>query len=122
MLSIGNDKAVILKGDRALYKQLSGVELVVFGRRRVGPFPWPVQDVDSFVVRASAGVPAVDGTLRRAVGRDVLELRDGRRVTVARLPERLARANGMRVWIAGPLDAPVASNVIDPTQKLDCAE
>lgn len=122
MLSLGNGKAVILEGDRALYSQLSGVEIVVFGRRRVGPFPQPVQDVDSFVVRASAGVPAVDGTLRREAGRDVLELGDGRRVTITRLPERLSRADGMRVWIAGPLDAPVDANVIDPTQKLRCDE
>ena len=53
MLSLGNDKAVILDGYRALYAQLSGVELVVSGRRLNGPFPWPVQSVDSFVVRAS---------------------------------------------------------------------
>jgi len=122
MLSLGNDKAVILDGYRALYAQLSGVELVVFGRRRNGPFPWPVQSVDSFVVRASKGVPAIDGTLRRVEGRDELELRGGRRLPIGHLPDLLAKANGMRVWIAGPLDAPEGAGIIDPSYKWECAE
>jgi hypothetical protein len=52
-----------------------------------------VQYVDSFVVRASEGVRALDGTLRRGDGHDMLELRDGRRLTISRLPDRPAQAN-----------------------------
>jgi hypothetical protein len=122
MLSLKNEKAVILEGSRALYEQVRGIEIVVFGRRRVGPLPWPVQDVDSFFVRALDGVPALDGTLRRDRGRDMLELRDGRRLPIGRLPDRLANADGMRVWIAGPLDAPIAGGIIDPVAKLECDE
>lgn len=101
---------------------MSGVELVVFGQRRTGPFRWPVQYVDSFVVRASDSVPALDGTLRRSDGHDVLELRDGRRLPIGHLPDRLANANGMRVWIAGPLEAPIAAGVIDLAATLQCDE
>lgn len=112
----------MLEGSRALFEQLRGIEIVVFGRRRSGPFPWPVQSVDSFIVRRLDSVAALDGTLRRDAGRDALELRGGRRVAIGRLPDRLAKADGMRVWIAGPPDAPIAGGIIDPTAKLRCDE
>ena len=122
LLSLGNDKAVMLEGSRALFEQVRGIEIVVFGRRRAGPFPWPVQNVDSFFVRRLDSSAALDGTLRREGGRDVLEVRGGRRVAIARLPDRLAKADGMRVWIAGPPEAPIAGGIIDPSTKLKCDE
>ena len=123
MLSLGNDRAMILEGSRVPLRQLRGFEIVVFGLRHEDtPFRWPVQEVDSFFVRAIDSTPALDGTLRRDGGSDVLELRDGSRVKISRLPDRLANANGERVWIAGSPDAPIAASVIDPKYRHDCAE
>jgi hypothetical protein len=55
------------------------------------------------------------------IPREVLELRDGQCLAISRLPDRLAQADGMRVWIAGPL-APEAGGIIDTAQKSDCDE
>ena len=122
MLSLGEDKAVILESSDIPLQQLNGLEIVVFGRQRKGPFRWPVQYADSFFVRAIGKVPARDGILRRGEGRDVLELRNGQRLTIGHLPDLLAKANGMRVWLAGPLDAPVGAGIIDPFYKPGCNE
>lgn len=124
MLSVAPDKGMILQGgsSNAPMWQLSGVEVVVFGARKYGPFPWPVQEVDSFFVRSSGGMPALDGTLRRERDRDLVELRDGRRIVIPHLPKRLEQANGMRVWIAGPIDGQVGAGVVAPALRRECAE
>jgi len=95
-----------------LLRQLDGVEIVAFGRRRRRADD-PVE-IETFSVRGYGGNPARDGILRRTPSGDVLELADGRRLALPRLPEYLASANGKRIWIAGPLDAPTGASVIDP--------
>jgi hypothetical protein len=122
MLSLPGDTGVQIVGfTRALAWQLSGTEIVVFGRRRPnGLASKTLIAVDSFIVRASEGVPAYDGTLRRRPGDDVLELRDGRRLAIQRLPDALSAADGMRVWIAGPLDAPVRGGILNPDTPSVC--
>jgi hypothetical protein len=118
MLSTAAGRGVQIVGlSRTMEWQLSAVEIVAFGRRRDRTvFPWPVQEVDSFAVRGSGGVPARDGILRREPRGDVLVLRDGGRLALPRLPETLAGADGKRVWIAGPLDAPTWAGVLDPAR------
>ena len=47
----------------------------------------------------------------------MLELNDGRRLTVRHLPSYMSDADGKRIWIAGPLDAPTSAGVIDPNRQ-----
>jgi hypothetical protein len=46
----------------------------------------------------------------------VLETRDGQRLPLFNLPDAVAHANGMRVWVIGPLDWPRSAGVIDPNR------
>jgi hypothetical protein len=119
MLMMADSQAVRLAGyPKNILRQVSRKEIVVFGKRYgPGPFRWPLQMVDSFFVRAVGGRPALDGILRREPGGDALELPDGRRLPIKRLPEWVAHANGMRVWIVEPLDAPLTAGVIDPNKQ-----
>jgi hypothetical protein len=125
MLSTAAGMGIRLTGvSRVTAGQLQGLEIVVFGRRQRDPVrPWPMQAVDSFVVRSFGGEPTRDGVLRKRAEGDVLELRDGRRLSLRHLPEILAGADGKRVWIAGPLDAPIQAGVIDPAARFpSCPE
>jgi hypothetical protein len=96
-------------------RQLEGLEIVAYGRRRQRAGD-PVE-METFSVRGRGTDAARDGILHRTSGGDVLELADGRRLPISKLPEQLARADGKRVWIAGPLEAPVAAGVIDPDRR-----
>ena len=102
--------------------QLHGLDIVVFGRRRNAGQRWPLQGVDRFIVRRSGGRPAYDGVLRITSAGAVLDLSEGGHLALSVLPDSLARATGMRVWIAGPLSAPSAAGVIDPQYRLWCPE
>jgi hypothetical protein len=108
----GGRRAVTLEGPRPLLDRLAGLEVAVWGAA-VRPGVFRVERVE---VRASAGVPAVDGVLARRGRGWVLVTHAGRRLPVARLPEVLRGMEGARVWLAGPLDrAPDSSGVIsDP--------
>jgi hypothetical protein len=99
----------------ALVARLVGLEVTAVGalapggRRR-----WPRLAVQRVVVRGQAGRPAWDGVLRRAPGRDYLELTSGGRLALPVLPANLEGANGLRVWIVGPLGEPGGGGVIGP--------
>ena len=115
----------VLDGSRDVFAQLIGVEVVAFGKRRNPPpnHPFlanPIVTVDSFLVRATDDGPARDGVLRRDPRGYVLETRDGQRLSLPNLPPSLARAEGLRVWIAGPLDAPTRAGIIDPNHRYSC--
>jgi hypothetical protein len=100
--------------------QLDGLEIVAFGPPRLRPDD--SIEMTSFIVRAHGGQPAYDGTLRRGPDGDALELADGRRLTIPRLPEQLTRFDGKRVWIAGPLESPTGAGVIDPDRRFSSPE
>lgn len=105
----GGRRAVALEGPRPLLDRLAGLEVAVWG----APLRAGVFRVERVEVRASAGVPAVDGVLARQGRGWVLVTHDGRRLPVAHLPEVLQRMEGARVWLAGPLDRdPDSSGVI----------
>jgi hypothetical protein len=114
-----------LDGSRDVISQMTGRELVVFGRETDLPhqpvyLPHPLFTVDSFFVRAYEGKRVHDGILRRGPRGHVLETRDSGRLPVANLPRALEKADGMRVWIAEPLGTPTVAGVIEPAQKLRC--
>ncbi|MDB4951142.1 MAG: hypothetical protein JWM27_3791 [Gemmatimonadetes bacterium] len=102
VLHAAGGSLVRLDGDRRLLGSVVGVEVAVHGRRD----PRGVLRVQGLAVRASSGVPAVDGVLARDGAGWVLVTEDGRRHTVAHLPEPLRAKAGARVWLAGPLDRP----------------
>jgi hypothetical protein len=93
-------------------RQVDGFDVVVYGppRRRVDD---PI-DVQSFSVRGVGGQAARDGILHRAASGDVLELADGRRLAIGRLPSYFVGGDGKRIWISGPAEAPTSVGVIDP--------
>ena len=105
----GGSRDVTLLGDRAVLGPLVGIEVAVWGAlERPGAFR-----VERVEVRASGGVPAVDGVLARQGAGWVLVTHDGRRLPVARLPASLEGMEGARVWLAGPLDrTPDSSGLI----------
>ena len=111
VLELAHGGVVTLIGERPILDRLAGLEVMVEGARdahaRFG--------VRHVTVRASAGVPAVDGTLAREGERYVLVTADARRLPIAVLPEALRGDVGARVWLAGPLDrAPDTFGVIAP--------
>lgn len=113
-----NDKDIALIGDQHVLTQMDGLIVLVIGRRSMGGSrQWPRMEVRRAVMRMNTGDEVHDGTLRRERGGDFLELPDGRRLRIPKLPEDLAGANGMRIWIAGPLDDPVRVGVIRPRPK-----
>jgi hypothetical protein len=63
-----------------------------------------------------------DRELRRGAHGDVLAMPDGRRIAIPHLPEVLSGADGKRVWIAGPIDAPTGAGVIDPARRYSFLE
>jgi hypothetical protein len=109
------------------FHQLSGLEVVVFGREskpltHPSYLPYPQFTVDSFFVRARQETRVYDGILARGARGDVLVTRDRRRLPVAGLPPALQQADGMRVWIGEPLGAPTIAGVMDPDFRVDCPE
>ena len=104
-------RSVTLLGDRTLLNRLAGLEVVIWGQR----VPGDRFQVGRFAVRASSGVPALDGVLGRNGRSAYLVTADGRRHAIARLPQALEGLVGARVWLAGPLDrAPDSFGVIAP--------
>jgi hypothetical protein len=103
-----------------ILRQITGLEIVVLGTREDGgPIRGPAIRADEFVVRRANDQPAHDGILRRTPGGDLLEMPDGRRLPIPHLPGELTGADGKRVWIAGPLDAPTRAGIIDPDRQFD---
>jgi hypothetical protein len=95
--------AFALLGERALLERVQGLEIVVRGAPEAGgglPSGAAFR-VESFVVRASDGVPAVDGTLVREGERYLLVTGDGRRLPLEHVPDALRGRVGARVWISG---------------------
>lgn len=84
-------------------RRVSGLEVVVRGRH-AGP---RVFDVANFAVRASNGVPAVDGILDVENGIFFLRLADGSRANIAITPVPLRGEIGSRVYLVGPLTGAV---------------
>ncbi len=76
-------------------QRLEGLEVVARGVR-VSP---SYLVVNSFEVRASDGVPVIDGILSNDGGRWSVRLADGTRRSVARVPLALQPYAGARVWI-----------------------
>jgi hypothetical protein len=126
-LTTKENELFVLNGSRDVFAQLIGMEVVVFGKRRNPPpnHPYlanPIVTVDSFLIRAADDTPTREGVLRRIPQGDVLETPDGRRLSLPTLPPALAKADGMRVWIAGPLNAPTSAGFIDPKRRYACPE
>ena len=126
-LTTKGNELFVLDGSRDVFAQLIGMEVVVFGKRRNPPpnHPYlanPIVTVDSFFIRAAGDAPTRDGVLRKRPQGDVLETPDGRRLSLPILLPALANADGMRVWIAGPLDAPTSAGFIDPNRRYTCPE
>ena len=115
ILKNGGSVRLVSSHPLATVRQLNGLEIVVYAKPGVR-LDEPV-DMEDFAVRAVGDEPAVDGIMRRAPSGDLLEKNDGRRLTVRRLPDYLHDADGKRVWIAGPLDAPTSAGVIDPNRR-----
>ncbi|HET6763323.1 MAG TPA: hypothetical protein VFH27_06615, partial [Longimicrobiaceae bacterium] len=82
---------------------LTALEVAVWGVPHAAGSTFDVQRVE---VRASGGVPALDGVLERRGGADVLVTHDGRAHAIPHLPDGLRGMVGARVWLAGPLDRP----------------
>ena len=103
---------------RNILRELTGgLEVVLFGARASGTIPGGrIFNATDYAVRALAGEPAYDGILRVDAARTVLELRDGRRLVIGRLPDALANANGKYVWISGSLASPTQGGIIDPNR------
>jgi hypothetical protein len=101
-------RPITLDGERPLLLQMQGLEVVVFGTRSSANG----LRVQSAIVRATGGSPAVDGILARELGGDFLVTCDGRRLRIGRLPESLRGANGARVWMVGPLEAPTTFGIL----------
>ena len=106
LLMDGGRRAVTLEGERPLLDRLAGLEVAVWG----SPVRAGVFRVERVAVRASGGVPAVDGVLAREGAGWALRMEDGRRLPVPHLPEALWGMAGARVWLAGPLDRPPDSS------------
>lgn len=115
ILKDGGSVRLVSSHPLATVRQLNGLEIVAYTKRRGRPDE-PV-DMEDFAVRAVGADAAVDGILRRAPSGDVVELRDGRRLPIRGLPDYMHDADGKRVWIAGPLDAPISAGVIDPNRR-----
>jgi len=103
MLRTARGAVVRLDGERSLLRRFAGLEVMVRGAGGTGAF-----GVREVRVRASNGVPAVDGVLDRRGGAYVLVTREGT-LPLPHLPDALRRMVGGRVWLAGPLDRPPES-------------
>jgi hypothetical protein len=113
-LAYDDSMDIALVGHHEVLLQLENLDVVVFGHQSRTPRgAWRRLEVRREIVRANgAGFEAVDGILRRESTGDFVELPDRHRVRIPSLPEALAGANGMRVYIAGPLGDPLQADVI----------
>lgn len=113
-LSYADSTDIALVGHQEVLLQLENLDVVVFGHQsRTRSGTWRRLEVRREIVRANgAGFEAVDGILRRESTGDFVELPDRHRVRIPSLPEELAGANGMRVYIPGPLGDPLQTGVI----------
>lgn len=108
-----------LEGRSAELRAVSGLEVVVWGRRDDGVVP-PMPDgsrchmmVSEFAVRRADGLDAVDGILRADGDAFVLEVTRGERRALAAVPATLRPQIGARIYWIGPLDrAPAGYGVI----------
>jgi hypothetical protein len=105
LLMDGGARAVTLVGERPLLDRLAGLEVAVWG----APLRPGVFRVERVAVRASGGVPALDGVLAREGGVWMLVAGDGRRTPVPHLPPELQAMPGAHVWLTGPTSAPPQS-------------
>lgn len=97
--------------DSAALSRLGGVQINVVGTR-VGN----ALRVDHFTATRVAGAAVVDGVLRTAGDRLVIETATGQ-MPLGNPPAPLRRMIGARVWIGGPLDTgPNTYGVIVPAQ------
>jgi hypothetical protein len=97
---------------RALLDQLDGLNVMAYGDPSHHTKTAFV--MDSFSVHGRGEQPARDGILRRTASGDFLELADGRRLAIPHLSGYLADADGKRIWIAGPMEAPTGMSTLDP--------
>jgi hypothetical protein len=113
-LSYADSMDIALVAHHEVLLQMENLDVVVFGQQSRTPGgSWRRLEVRREIVRANgAGFEAVDGILRRESTGDFIELSDHTRVRVPSLPLALAGANGMRVYIAGPLGDPLQADVI----------
>ena len=97
--------------DSAALSRLGGVQVNVAGTRVGNGLR-----VDHFTATRVAGAAVVDGVLRAAGDRLVLETATGQ-IPLGNPPAPLRRMIGARVWIGGPLDTgPNTYGVIVPAQ------
>ena len=97
--------------DSAALTRLSGVEVMVTGRRDGN-----LLEVERFVAVRVAGAQVVDGVLRNDGGRLSLETHQGT-VQLGNPPDALRGMIGARVWVGGPLDrGPNVYGVITPAR------
>lgn len=97
--------------DSAALSRLGGVQINVVGTRAGSALR-----VDHFTATRVAGAAVVDGVLRTAGDRLVIETATGQ-MPLGNPPAPLRRMIGARVWIGGPLDTgPNTYGVIVPAQ------
>ena len=101
---------ILVGADTARLRPLSGLELVVSGRRLPAvtgalPRPTPAMNVSKFVVRAANGVAAVDGVVVEDGGRFYIVDAGRVRHEAPHLPLALRLQAGTRVYLIGPLGA-----------------
>ncbi|MEP6618865.1 MAG: hypothetical protein ABJE47_06105, partial [bacterium] len=95
-----------------LLRALRKVEIMAAGRfsgqrsYAASPRGARIFEADSFVVRGMDGVPARDGIIAQQNSRYFL-LVEGRRLAVEYMPKPLQGKLGARVFLAGPLEAPI---------------
>ena len=111
----GTESLALAGAQLAMLRGLGGIDVMVRGRltgtysRTATPQVVAVFEVESFVVRAVAGIAATDGVVAADGGKFYLVLEDGRRLAVTYFPTVLQQKIGARVFIAGPLDREAAT-------------
>lgn len=114
ILSLDPDSVPIaLAGSRvAPLRHLRKLDVMVAGRftgqrsLTASPRGARVFEADTFVVRGMDGTPAVDGIIAMQNSRYFV-LANGRRLPVEYMPKALQGKLGARVFLAGPLEAPL---------------
>ena len=97
--------------DSAALTRMGGIQIVAAGTR-IGS----ALRVAHFTAKGVAGSPVVDGVIRAAGDRLVLETANGQ-LPLGNPPAPLRKMIGARVWIGGPLDkGPNSYGVIVPAQ------